>query len=581
MLKSLLIKNFAIIDNLELIFSQGFNIITGETGAGKSIIVDALMLALGERASSDIVRSGENKAVIEAVFEKTNFNFLSSPDDELNSILIDYDLKNYSDELILRREIYSKGNSRCFINDTPANVSQLKLLGDFLVDFHGQYDHQLLLKPENHILILDDKSNLSELIQLFSLQLEKLKLEIKKYQKLKIDRQNFKELAEKYNQELTEIELIAPQENEEEKLELQLKKIENFEQIYHLLNSILNSLADNNDSVYNTLNIVIKDFEKLIKFVPEFSDYLEESKSHLISIKEITNHLRDYASSLEIENEMSPDEIRIRLSKLKALRKKYGAYNNIIQKRDELKKNIDLIDNIDFEIEKSKSKINELKIECGSFAKKISEIRQSAASLLEIEILDNLLQLGMPDCNFKVNITNIPFRNRIDDNIEFLTVLIDDKNFEAFHNGIDKIEFLISTNKGEELKPLSEIASGGEISRVMLAIKSISSAKSNLPILIFDEIDIGISGRIARKVGIAMRKLSEKNQVIAITHLPQIASLAENHINVKKFETNGRAIVSVSTLNYEERIQEIARLISGEIVTEASIKAAEELIEFD
>jgi DNA repair protein RecN (Recombination protein N) len=581
MLKSLLIKNFAIIDNIELNFSDGLNIITGETGAGKSIIVDALMLALGERASSDVVRSGENKAIIEALFYNTNFDFLSNPDDELKRIFEDFDIDENTEELIIRREILSKGNSRCFINDTPATVSQLKLLGDFLVDFHGQHDHQLLLKPENHILILNDQANINNQLTEFNLLITELKKEQINYQKLLNDKQNISELTEKYSLELSEIEQISPKEHEEEELENLLKKIENYEQIFNLVNSILQNLSEGNESVYNLLNQVIKDFEKLIKFESGLSEHINEIKTSLISISEISNILRNYKSGLDFETDISADDIRLRLTKLKALRKKYGSYDNIFQKREELKKSLELVDNINFEIEKSSAKIQNLRIDCGKIAKSISQLRKSAAKNIETAIKKTLAELGMPDAQFEVRINQNPMTMSKDDNFRTLYVLIDDLPFELYNNGIDKVEFFISTNKGEELKKLSEIASGGEISRVMLSIKSMSSNKNNLPILIFDEIDIGISGRIARKVGIAMRNLSLKNQVIAITHLPQIASLAVNHIHVTKFETNGRAKVNATTLEGKDRINEIARLISGETLTDAALKTAEELIEFN
>lgn len=581
MLKSLLIKNFAIIDKIELNFSDGLNIITGETGAGKSIIVDALMLALGERASSDVVRSGENKAVIEAMFLNTNFDLLSNPDDELKRIFEDFDINENTDELILRREILSKGNSRCFINDTPATVSQLKLLGDFLVDFHGQHDHQLLLKPENHILILNDQANINNHLKEFILLISELKKEISNYQRLLNDKQNVSELTEKYSIELAEIEQISPKENEEEHLENLLKKIENYEQIYFLVNSILLNLSEGNESIYNLLNQVIKDFEKLIKFENGLSEHLNEIRTSLVSISEISNFLRNYLSNLDYGTEISADEIRLRLTKLKALRKKYGSYDNVFQKREELKKSLDLVDNINFEIDKSKEKIQNLRIECGKIAQRISQLRKSVGRNIETEIEKTLAELGMPNAKFEVRITQKTLTLSGDEDFKNLYVLTQNVPYEVFNNGIDKVEFFISTNKGIEVKRLSEIASGGEISRVMLAIKSIYSNKNFLPILIFDEIDIGISGRIARKVGIAMRNLSAKNQVIAITHLPQIASLADHHIHVTKFETNGRALVSANILEGKNRINEIARLISGESLTDAAIKTAEELIHFN
>lgn len=581
MLKSLLIKNFAIIDKIELNFSDGLNIITGETGAGKSIIVDALMLALGERASSDVVRSGENKAVIEAMFLNTNFDLLSNPDDELKRIFEDFDINENTDELILRREILSKGNSRCFINDTPATVSQLKLLGDFLVDFHGQHDHQLLLKPENHILILNDQANINNHLKEFILLISELKKEISNYQRLLNDKQNVSELTEKYSIELAEIEQISPKENEEEHLENLLKKIENYEQIYFLVNSILLNLSEGNESIYNLLNQVIKDFEKLIKFENGLSEHLNEIRTSLVSISEISNFLRNYLSNLDYGTEISVDEIRLRLTKLKALRKKYGSYDNVFQKREELKKSLDLVDNINFEIDKSKEKIQNLRIECGKIAQRISQLRKSVGRNIETEIEKTLAELGMPNAKFEVRITQKTLTLSGDEDFKNLYVLTQNVPYEVFNNGIDKVEFFISTNKGIEVKRLSEIASGGEISRVMLAIKSIYSNKNFLPILIFDEIDIGISGRIARKVGIAMRNLSAKNQVIAITHLPQIASLADHHIHVTKFETNGRALVSANILEGKNRINEIARLISGESLTDAAIKTAEELIHFN
>lgn len=579
MLNNLLIKNFAIIDNIELNFSRGFNIITGETGAGKSIIVDALMLALGERASYNTVRTGESKAIIEANFSKTNFDYLSFQNDELKKIFDEFDISGSNDELIIRREIHAKGNSRCFINDTPASLSQLKLLGDFLVDFHGQHDHQLLLKPENHILILDQQTNISKHLGEFRNYIDKLKQEIKHYHNLIDQKQNLKDLTEQYMLELSEINQISPKENEEQELENLLKKIDNYEQIFYLVNSILQNLSESNDSIYNQLNQVIKDFEKLNKFETGLSDHLDEIRTSLISISEISNILRNYKAGLDFDSEISADDIRIRLAKLKALRKRYGSYDNIIQKKEELKKSLEVADNINFEIEKSVSRIQKLKKKSGELALKISKQRIFVAKNLEKQIQEILFELGIPNARFKVEIKQMPCEGIQEDDFKSLRVIIDNVHFEVFNNGIDKVEFFISTNKGEELKRLSEVASGGEISRVMLSIKSISLDNNYLPILIFDEIDSGISGRIARKVGIAMKNLSEKNQVIAITHLPQIASLADNHIQVTKFETNGRIKVSGTVLKSQERIKEIARLISGETLTDASIKTAEELIE--
>ena len=569
MLKSLLIKNFALIEKLELEFSPTFNVIIGETGAGKSIIIDALMLALGERASTDFIRKGEKKAIIEAVFS-------INKDKEFIRQLIDLGYEIDDNDLILRREILDKGNSRCFVNDTPIQVNLLKQLGDNLVDFHGQHDHQLLLKTEYHIRILDNLSSFNELQEKYLKNYNELKDKINYSKELHKREKEYKQKEELFRFELAEILKVAPLPDEENLLESELNILQNSEKLFTLSSELYNILYEGVNSAHDLLINAKKNIEQISAIDASYIEFVNECNSAVISIDEISKFTKDYNSKILFDPERI-EEIRERITQLKGLRKKYGTFEQIFSRQSVLENELALIENFDTEKSKVKQEIIGLKLSLGVIANEISIKRKISAEKLEKSIVETLKLLGIENGSFKTLITNEEINISLQANEQQITAIINNMEYKANNNGIDKVEFLISTNKGEEPKQLSEIASGGEISRVMLSIKNIIAESDEVPLLVFDEIDSGISGRIAQKVGITMKQISEKHQIIAITHLPQIAALADRNIHVVKSESDENTIVNAYILDEEKKIYEIAKLISGEEVTEASIEQAYKL----
>jgi len=566
MLEKIFIKNFALIPELELDFNQGLNIITGETGAGKSIIVDALMLLLGERASIEYIRQGEKKAIIEGVFNiPTSHKTIQS----FKSEGYDFD----DEKVIIRREITDK-NSRAFLNDTPIQVNSLKKLGDFLVDFHGQHDHQLLLQTESHIDLLDIFAKVNVLKADYQQSFSQLKVQIDNLHSTLRKEKTLKDRIDYINFELKEIEKVNPKIDEDTEIENELRIKENAELLYQLSSEINTSLYEDENSVYKKLQSVKKQLNQITKIDAKFSQFLDDFSSILVNIEELSNFASDYKSGIDFDAQ-SIEELRERSITLKGLIKKYGSLKNAVIKREELISELRLAENFDDEIRKLKDEIHHHKSIVKDKAQKLSRKRQQSAAVLEKHVVNMLIELGVPHSEFKVVFSQV-IENSADD--YSLTITTNQDKVKLFENGWDIVEFYISTNKGESPKPLALTASGGEISRVMLAIKSIAADSENLPMLVFDEIDSGISGRIAQKVGIAMKKLAGKHQIISITHLPQICALADKNIHVEKHEINGRTIINAHSLTKDEKLKETARLISGENITDASLKSARELM---
>lgn len=570
MLKQIYIKNFAIISELELTFSSGLNILTGETGAGKSIIVDGIELIIGGRASSDMVRFGESKAVVECLFDISN-------NKRIKDITSNIDSEISSDELILRREISTKGTSRCFLNDSPVPVAKLKELGAYLVDFHGQHEHQSLLNTSNHITLLDMFAEIEDIKNEYqALYKSLLSLTTQRRELIKTRR----ELLAKYDflkLQLEEITKVNPKENEADKLEAQLKVMENAEYLVSLSSELQHILYDDNSSAFSIVNRAKKIIESLSEYEPEFEAFLEELISMSVVLKEISSFAKSYSGEIEF-NPAKIEESRSRYSLLKKIMKKYGSINEILLLKKSLTEEIALIENFDDRSEIMLKDIIRLSEELGSKAKVLSSVRKEKALLLERAIEDKLSELGFEAAQF-----HIDFKSEIADSKEIIenepTAKFDGISYKAFQNGTDKVEFFISANKGSSPKPLSETASGGEISRIMLAMKSLLAVKDEVPIMVFDEIDTGISGRIARKVGLNMKSLGKDKQIISITHLPQIASLGDQNISVVKYTENGATFAQAKILDTDEKIQEIAKLISGEQITSASLNNALQLIE--
>lgn len=567
MLKSLTIKNFALIKEIYIEFDSRLNILTGETGAGKSVIVDAIMVLLGDRASIEYIRQGEKKAIIEGIFDISKIH-------SVKAILSENGYYDGQNELILRREILDRGSSRCFVNDSPIAVSILKQIGDYLVDFHGQHDHQLLIRPETHIELLDIVTNFDNKKIDYSNKFNELKKIIQKFKNITENEKNLKEKRDLFEFELETIKKINPLPNELEDLENELKILQNAELIHHITNDLDAILNNSENNTISNLIIAKKLLEQLTKIDDSFIPYFEEFNSVLITINEIVNFAKNYSDNIEFDKDRI-EQIRQRLLKLNSLKKKYGSYNSIFERQNYLKRELSLINNFEDETNNLKQQIIDLKSEMSILASQLSELRKMSSDYFSKTIKEILLDLGMPNVEFCIQMNKEKIENP---DITDLSVKIDNDHFKLFSNGYDIVEFFISTNKGETPKPLALVASGGEISRVMLAIKSLVAEADNLPILIFDEIDTGISGRIAQKVGAAMKLLALKHQIIAITHLPQIAAKGDRNFNVKKIEEDNKTIISCFMLNQKEKINEIAKLISGENITKSAIESAKELL---
>lgn len=563
MLKSFEVKDYALIEHITVEFGNGLNIITGETGAGKSILIDAMSLLLGERASTEVIRKGAQKSFVEGIF-----NVIGNK--KVKSLLEENEIE-FNDELIIRREISLKGSNRCFINDTPVNLNLVKEIGNLLVDLHGQHEHQSLLRTETHIDYLDEFGDYEDLLQQYRQIYSELLRKESELKELQSKESSIKEKKDFYSFQIKEIDNISPQEDEEEKLVAELKILENSEKLAESTTEIYQLLYESDNSVQTALAKVKTLLQKLNEIDKSFSEVLNESESALAQVADISGFIRNYNSKINLDPE-EVEEKRQRLGAINLLKKKYGgSVKSILEYRKKIGEEFELAENFSGKINELSKNIFELKKNAGNLARNLSKKREQAAKLVKRGIEETLKELGIQNPQFKTQIVN---KHNDDES----GVFADGKYFNSTSKGIDEVEFFISTNPGEDLKPLSKVASGGEVSRIMLSLKSTLAKNDKLPLLIFDEIDVGVSGRVAQKVGKALKNLSAFHQVISITHLPQIAGFADHHFSIEKVTRDNRVISSIKKLHESERITEIARLLSGEKITEASLKSARELI---
>lgn len=571
MLKSLQVKDYALIENISIEFGKGLNIITGETGAGKSILIDAMSLLLGDRADADAVRKGASKSVVEGIFE-TDFQSIAAFTEKVKIILEENEIELLP-ELIIRREISLKGNNRCFVNDTPVPLTIVKELGNLLVDLHGQHDHQSLLRTETHIDYLDTFSGSEELLNEYRSCYKKLENEKKELKELREKELNLKEKKEIYAFQIKEIDSVSPEDGEEENLIEELKILENSEKLLELTDSIYQRLYDSEDSVFDALNKIKKGIEELAGIDKSFGESQNECETALALLNDISGNIRNYRSKIDLEPEHI-EKIRDRLGSLNLLKKRYGGtIKAVLEHRKKIGEEAELAENFSGRIIQFEDQIRNLRKECGNFAEKISKKRIESAKRIRKDVQPVLQELGISNSKFFVKINQHEAEHGSDN-----FILINEIPYGYNFHGYDEVEFFISTNIGENAKPLAKVASGGEISRIMLALKTSLAKNDKLPLLIFDEIDTGVSGRIAHKVGQALKALAQYHQIIAITHLPQIAGLAEQHYTVEKKIFENRAITSLKKLQDHERIREIAKLMSGEKITDSSLKGAKELM---
>lgn len=565
MLKSLEIKDYALIDHTEIEFGRGLNIITGETGAGKSILIDAMSLLLGERASVEVIRKGAQKAFVEGFF-----------DVELNKkvrSLLEANEIEFQPDLIIRREISLKGSNRCFINDTPVALTLIKQLGDLLVDLHGQHEHQSLLRIESHIGFLDEYSGNSKLIEEYQVFYKELNKKTSELKNLISKEESIKEKREIYAFQIKEIDSVSPSVGEDDTILNELNILENSEKLLELTEEVYTKLYDAEPSVIDLLGETKHKLNQLSGIDKSFLESEGECDSALAIVKELADSLRSYKSKIDVDPKETEYK-RERLGAINMLKKKYGgSIENIIEHRNKIGKDFELADNFSDAISKIQSEIKALQKSAGEAAEKISLSRKKSAAKIESEVIKSLNQLGISDSSFKVKISKTEADK---DSVDF--ILFNNKKYSYSDTGFDEVEFYISTNIGEDVKPLTKVASGGEVSRIMLSLKTILAKSDKLPVLIFDEIDTGVSGRIAQKVGAALRDLASFHQIIAITHLPQIAGMANFHYSVEKKQIDDRTVSSIRQLDENERINEVAKLVSGEVLTKESIKSAKQLI---
>ncbi|MBI3193224.1 MAG: DNA repair protein RecN [Ignavibacteriae bacterium] len=567
MLKSLNIKNYALIDELIIEFINGLTIVTGETGAGKSIIIDAFSMILGERADSDVVRKGSEKAIVEAVFQIQHQH-------KLKQLLKEQD-RDCTDQLIIRREISIKSQNRCFINDSPSTISLLKQVGDLLVDLHGQHEHQSLLRKETHIEMLDDFCGLNESVKGFAKLYANASSIMKEIEALQSKKKQLDEKRSLFEFQLTEILAVNPTINEEELLEKELKILENSERLSLESEQLYHLLYNGELSIVDKFGVARKHLVSLQNIDESFSESAKELESANSIVNELTAFLRNYRSNIEFKPERL-EEIRTKLGKISLLKKKYGGtMESVLRQKESVEKELFVANNYETELEIKRKEFEQARTTCSKAAHELSKKRQDGVKKLNKKIVQTLTQLGIQNAQFETRIV------QQSSNQEGAAIVkIGNECFDCSLQGIDDVEFFISTNVGESPKPLVKVASGGEVSRIMLSLKMNVVTKESVPLLIFDEIDVGISGRIAQSVGQAMKELAEHHQVIAITHLPQIAGFADTHFVVEKIEDGKRAITKLKKLNEKERVVEVARLMSGEEVTEAGLQSARELIEY-
>jgi len=571
MLKTISIRNYAIIEEVQAEFESGLNIITGETGAGKSILIDALGLLLGDRASNDVVRQGSEKAIVEGVFH-------IGSNRKVKAILEEHEY-DAPDDMIVRREVSAKGQSRCFINDTPAPLTLLKEIGDLLVDLHGQHEHQSLLKTGSHLELLDDYGGLQGLVAEYRESYQALTALFRDREELQEQEEQLKEKRDLYEFQLKEIDAVSPQPGEEDALESELRILENAERLYEITGRLHQMLYEGEQAVYDQLVVARNQLEDLTSIDKSFEEAKNECSSAAAIIGEVTKFIQNYNSKIEINPERL-EEIRERLGQLSLLKKKYGgSVEAIIAHRERIAAEFGLAENFEGTLEQLEKAIGRERQRCSSAAQRLSTKRRELIPKINKSVVAELARLGIAHASFDVRIENRPLETASGRNGTLRTyVTMGKEPLEASSRGIDFVEFHLSTNLGEEPRPLAKVASGGEISRIMLALKTILAKSERLPLLVFDEIDVGVSGRVAQAVGKSMKNLSQFHQVVAITHLPQIAGLADVHFAIEKVENRKRTGTVLRKLSLDDRVEEVARLMSGSEVTETGLAGARELM---
>lgn len=549
MLSRLLINNYALIDSLSISFDDGFNVITGETGSGKSILLGALGFVIGDRSDSNVIIDDSRKCVVEAEF--------IFDDDRFKPFFDNYDL-DYSAECVLRRELSPSKKSRAFINDTPVTVQQLKELGSQLIDIHSQHDSLLLTNPDFQLNLLDNAANNSSYLSEYSSLYRSFINTSNELKHLEELRRNSLAEADFLSFQLDELNKANLQDDEYEELTQRIELLENSEDVKNLLLQSDAILQESNDSLINQLIELKSAFDRLKRYLPVASSYLDRIESVKIELKDIARDI----DGLQDDTQFDPDTLQLlrdRFDLIQRLMFKHHVndYSELLTIRDELSTKVNSFTTIDDTIAVKSSELEQAKSHLTALAKVISERRLSAKVDFENDVTVILRQLAMPHAVFVVECVEAD---------------------SLCATGKDKVRFLFSANKGVRPEEMSRVASGGELSRLMLAIKSVAAKSKYLPTLVFDEIDTGVSGEVASKLGDIMRTMGKTLQLFSITHLPQIASKADNHFFVYKDNSNAKTHSCIKQLSYQERVSEIAKMLSNDSVSTEAYRAAEVLL---
>lgn len=550
MLKQLYIKNFTLIDELNIQMHPGFSVITGETGAGKSIILGAIGLLLGNRADSKSIKAGRDRCVIEAHFDLSKY--------DMQQFFTDNDIDEDLSDTIIRRELTAAGKSRAFINDTPVSLTKMRELGEQLVDIHSQHQNLLLQKEDFQLNVVDIIAQDEKQRKIYEAAYNQYKQANLKLNALKAEIEKNRENEDFLRFQFKELDEAQLQNGEQEELEQEYEMLSHSEDIKTALYQADNHLSGDDGNIIERLKQTSEQLANIKDVYPEVTELLERIDSSYIELKDIAQEVNGLTDHVEFDPARL-ETINERLDKLNSLQQKFHVRDlgELIETYHQLKEQLSHIDHSDEDVEALEQEVTQLLEKAQKQAKELTAIRTKAAKKVEEEMKQRLIPLGIPNVRFSISLTEKPLS----------------------HDGGDKVSFLFSANKSTPLQPVTQVASGGEIARVMLSLKAMISGAVKLPTIIFDEIDTGVSGKIAEKMAQIMVEMgNHERQVLSITHLPQIAAMGSHHYKVSKEETDNGTISRMTELSQQERVQEIAQMLSGSDVSEAALANAKELL---
>lgn len=550
MLKQLYIKNFTLIDELNIQMHPGFSVITGETGAGKSIILGAIGLLLGNRADSKSIKAGRDRCVIEAHFDLSKY--------DMQQFFTDNDIDEDLSDTIIRRELTAAGKSRAFINDTPVSLTKMRELGEQLVDIHSQHQNLLLQKEDFQLNVVDIIAQDEKQRKNYEAAYNQYKQANQKLNALKAEIEKNRENEDFLRFQFKELDEAQLQNGEQEELEQEYEMLSHSEDIKTALYQADNHLSGDDGNIIERLKQASEQLANIKDVYPEVTELLERIDSSYIELKDIAQEINGLTDHVEFDPARL-ETINERLDKLNSLQQKFHVRDlgELIETYHQLKEQLSHIDHSDEDVEALEQEVIQLLEKAQKQAKELTAIRTKAAKKVEEEMKQRLIPLGIPNVRFSISLTEKPLS----------------------HDGGDKVSFLFSANKSTPLQPVTQVASGGEIARVMLSLKAMISRAVKLPTIIFDEIDTGVSGKIAEKMAQIMVEMgNHERQVLSITHLPQIAAMGSHHYKVSKEETDEGTISRMTELSQQERVQEIAQMLSGSDVSEAALANAKELL---